>query len=133
MKKIALLTTNKILAESLKSAIKSIPNLKFKLILLLDPKQALLDAEILQIDIAMIDMRFTDILDYNLSEKEKSISFYKEIIKILPNCKILLFVSQGDDTNRKIAAQAKRNKLVDDYMFYDSSLKYLIAKLRSYG
>lgn len=133
MKKIALITTNKILAESLSSAIKSIPNLKLDLILLLNPKQALLDVEILEIDIAIIDMSFTDTIDYNLPGKEKSLSFYKEIIKILPNCHILLLVSQADKAKREIAAQAKIKKLVDDYMFYDSSLKYLIAKLKAYG
>lgn len=133
MKKIALITTNKILTESLNSAIKSIPDLKLDLIPLLNPKQALLDAEILQIDIAMIDMSFTDAIDYNLPGKEKALLFYKEIIKILPSCHILLLVSQEDKASREIAVQAKIKKLVDDYMFYDSSLKYLIAKLRSYG
>ena len=133
MKKIALITTNKILTESLNSAIKSIPDLKLDLIPLLNPKQALLDLEILQIDIAIIDMNFTNAIDYNLPEKEKALFFYKEIIKVLPGCLILLLVSQDDKENKEIAVQAKIKKLVDEYIFYDSSLKYLIAKLKSYG
>lgn len=130
MKKIALITTNKILAESLNSAIKTIPNLKFELTLLLNSSQALLDAQILEIDVALIDMSF---MNYNLSGIEMELSFYEKLNKSLPNCHLLLLVSQGDKANRKIATEAKRKKIVDDYVFYDSSLKYLIAKLKSFG
>lgn len=133
MKKVALITTNKILAESLKSAIQSIPDLKFEFTLLLNSSQALLDAEILEIDVALIDMSFMDVMDYNLSGKEIELSFYERLNKNLPGCHLLLLVSQDDRENRKIAIEAKKNKMVDDYVFYDVSLQYLIAKLKAYG
>lgn len=133
MKKIALITKNKILAESLDSAIKSIPNLKFELALLLNSRQALLDAEILEIDIALIDMSFIDETDYNLSEEERELSFCEKLKKTLPDCHLLLLVSQDDKVKRKIATEAKNKKIVADYVFYDASLKYLLAKLKAFG
>ena len=133
MTKIALITTNKILAESLNSAIKSTPNLKFELFLLLNSRQALLDAEILEVDVALIDMSFIYAMDYNLSEKKIDLHFYERLKETLPNCHLLLLVSQDDKENRQIAIKAKNNNIVDDYVFYDTSLKYLIAKLKSFG
>ncbi len=133
MKRIALITRNKILAESLNTAIRSIPNLKFELILLLNPSQALLDAEILEIDVALIDMSFMDTMDDSLSRKEIELPFYERLSKVLPNCHLLLLVSQDDQPNRKIATEAKVKKIIDDYVFYDASLKYLIAKLKVFG
>lgn len=133
MKKIALITTNKILGQSFDSAIKSTPDLEFDLILLLNPSQALLDAEVLEIDIALIDMSSIDVMDNSLIEKEMDLSFCQSLNKNLPNCHLLLLVSQDDKINREIAIQSKKNKIVDDYVFYDASLKYLLAKLKSFG
>ena len=93
MKKIALITKNKILAESLNSAVKGIPNLKFELSLLLNSSQALLDAQILEIDVAMIDMSFMDIVGYNLSGERIELAFFAKLNETLPNCQFLLLYS----------------------------------------
>ena len=34
--------------------------------------------------------------------------------------------------SRKIAAEAKKMKIIDDFVFYDASLKYLLAKLAAF-
>jgi len=120
MKKIALITRNKILAESLAIAMKSAPELEFELFLLLNSHQALLDAEIFEIDIALIDFASFPLL------------FCQGLQNKLPNCHLLLLVSQDDKEIRKIAAEAKKKKIVDDFVFYDASLKYLFAKLTSF-
>lgn len=133
MKKIALITTNKILGQSLDSAVKSMPNLEFELVLLLNSHQALLDAEILEIDVALIDMGSIDIVDNDLKEKETSLSFCERLNKSLPNCHLLLLVSQDDKTNREMATEAKKKKIIDDFVFYNASLKYLLAKLTVVG
>ncbi len=49
----------------------------------------------------------------------------------LPNCHLLLLVSQEDYSCREISTQAKKAGIVEDFVFYDASLKYLIAKLES--
>ncbi len=123
MKKIALITTNKILAQSLAAAMKAMPELEFELFLLLNPHQALLDAEIFEIDVALIDIALN---------KETPLSFCEELHKNLPHCHILLLVSQDDRSGRKMATEAKKKKIVDDFVFYDASLKYLFSKLAAY-
>lgn len=127
MKKVALITTNKILAQSLDAAIKAMPDLKFEFFLFLNSNQALLDAEILEIDVALID-----VMDSDTEKKETPLSFCERFHKSLPNCNILLLLSQDDKANQKMATEAKKNKIIDDFVFYDSSLKYLFAKLTAF-
>lgn len=127
MKKIALITTNKILAQSLAAAIKVMSTFEFEFILLLDSRQALLDAEIFEIDVALID-----VMDNDTKEKESPISFCEGLHNKLPNCHLLLLVSQDNSVSRNMATEAKRNNIVEDFVFYDASLKYLLAKLAAF-
>lgn len=119
MKKIALITTNKIFAQSLDAAVKAAPELGIDFFLLLNPKQALLDAEIFEIDVALIDVL-------------KPLLFCERLHHNLPNCHLLLLVSQEDMISREIAIQAKEKGVVEDFVFYDASLKYLFAKLTAF-
>ena len=47
------------------------------------------------------------------------------------NVKILLLVRPEQAAVRKVAVETKNNGLVDDFVFYDSSLTYLLAKLEA--
>ena len=127
MKKIALITKNKILAQSLAAAMKAMPDMEFEIFMLLNSQQALVDAEIFEIDVALID-----VLDCYTKEKKTPLSFCEELHKSLPNCHILLLVSQDDLACRGMATEAKKNKIVEDFVFYDASLKYLFAKLSAF-
>lgn len=124
MKKVALITTNKIFAQSLAAAIEDVEDASFQFFILLDEKQVLIDAEIFEIDIALIDLR-----DRSTDEKEMLLSFCKSLHERLPVCKIMLLVSQDNPVGREIAIQAKKKEIIEDFIFYDSSLKYLLAKL----
>lgn len=129
MKKIAFITSNNILAESLDATVKTMPTKQFDFFLLLNPHQVLVDIEVLKIDIALIDMALFD-LDLIIKNKNKTHCLIcKQIHEIKPNCKILLLISPEDKLNRKVAILAKKNKIIDDFVFYDTSLKYLLAKL----
>ena len=127
MKKIAFITTNKILAQSLDVAINTLPESNFEFFMFLDSSQALIDAEVFEVDVALID-----VIDRCMEDKQTILQFCESLHKKLPNCKILLLVSHEDPTNREIATQAKRDKIVDDFVFYDASLKYLFAKLSAF-
>ena len=72
MKKIALITTNKILAESLAASVKAMSDLKFEFFLFLNPHQALLDAEILEINIALIDLALINIVASHIEKKRSN-------------------------------------------------------------
>lgn len=127
MKKIAFITTNKILGQSFSAAIESMNMVDFNFYLFLNPNQALIDAEVFEIDIALIDT-----MDCNSKETEKPLLLCEKLNEKLPNCHILLLISQDDIVNRKMATKAKKKKIIDDFVFYDASLKYLISKLTSF-
>ncbi|HZJ85771.1 MAG TPA: hypothetical protein VFC83_01480 [Erysipelotrichaceae bacterium] len=129
MKKIAFITTNKLLGEGLQSTIEasSIRNIEF--ILLLNPKQVILDAKVLEIDVALVDMTFSESKYQKDLQNDLKCLLCDQISTHLPKCRIILLVSQHDKVNRNIALQAKQENKIDDFVFYDSSLKYLIAKL----
>lgn len=132
MKKVALITTNKILAQSLAAAIKARPDLKFDIFLLLNSNQALLDAEIFEIDVALIDAALLFAMDSDTKVREIPLSFCEELHNSLPNCHLLMLVSQDDMDSRQMATEAKGKKIVDDFVFYDASLDYLFAKLAAF-
>jgi len=127
MKNIGIITTSRIFAQSFSLIVKERPELEFRLFLLLDPHQALLDAEIMKIDAAVID-----ITDNASKHFEDILRFCGELRKILPGCHILLLVSQEDSEDCKMAAEAVKTKKADDYVFYDASLDYLLAKLAAF-
>ena len=129
MKKIAFITSNNILAESLDATVKAMPIKQFDFFLLLNPHQVFIDIEVLKIDIVLIDMALFDLDLISRNDKNMRCLICEQIHARKPNCKILLLLSQNDSLSRKVAMLAKRDKIIDDFVFYDTSLKYLLAKL----
>ena len=124
MKKIGLITTNKVFAQSLASTIKSMPELGFEPELLLNPHQAMLDAELLGIDIVLSDM------SVGVGKtSEELLCFFDNMCEKLPNCRKLLLVSPDDEAARKMVVEARDRGRIDDYVFNNASLEYLFAKL----
>ena len=124
MKKVAFITTNRILAQSLSAALHGMTDINFEFFILLNAQQSLVDAEILEIDVALID-----VMDRGTEEKETIMSFCEGLHRKLPDCFLLLLVSQDDPIRREVATEAKKMGIVEDFVFYDASLKYLFAKL----
>ena len=127
MKRIALITTNKILAQSLAATIKALADARFELLLLFDPRQTSLDAEILKIDVIVIDL-----VNIRAEEKKNALKFCKMLHETLSNRHLLLLISQDDKAARKMAIEAKKAQIIDDFVFYDTSLEYLFAKLAAF-
>ena len=124
VKKIGFITTNKVLAQSLVTIIKGYPELEVEPLMLLNREQTLLDAETLKIDAAVIDMTA------GYSEESGMVrELFETLHKTLPECKILLLVSQDDMQGRETAIKAVKQNAADDFIFYDSSLDYLLIKL----
>ncbi|MCL2107462.1 MAG: hypothetical protein FWH26_10465 [Oscillospiraceae bacterium] len=117
MKKIGLVTTNKVFAQSLAAAIKGRPDWGIEPYLLLNPRQAALDAEVLRLDAAVVDMA-----DAAPNETEA----FCRTLRQTGNCQLLLLVPEA---GRKTAISAVQSKAADDFVFYDTSLDYLFAKL----
>ena len=119
MKRIGFITTNKVLAQSLAAAVKSNPALGFEPFLLLDPGQAALDAEILGLDAAVVDT----------GGAGNTEAFCGALRQRAPGCRLLLLVPQGGGAGRRTAIKAVRCGAADDFVFCDTSLDYLFAKL----
>ena len=127
MKNIGIITTSRVFAQGLAVIVKERPELEFKPFLLLNPHQALIDAEIMQIDVAVIDI--TDNASKNF---ENMLHFCEELRKNVPGCHILLLVSQENGDDCKMAIEAVKSKTVEDFVLYDASLEYLFAKLAAF-
>lgn len=127
MKKMGFMTTNKVLAQSLGAAVRNNIELGFEFFLLLNPYQASLDAEVLNLDVAVVD-----VIEGGAKETETLLSFCKRLRETVPDCRLLLLVSQDDQPGREMAIRAVKTKVADDFVFYDTSLEYLFAKLAAF-
>jgi len=124
VKNIGFITTNKVLAQSLAILIKSNPDLELEPFLMLNLGQAALDAEIMGIDIAVVEVIA------GMSNGDGAIwTLCNTLRRTVPNCQILLLVQQDDPALQDKVLEAIKNKSVDDFVFCDSSLDYLLAKL----
>lgn len=127
MKQIAIITTNRVLAQSLMSAIKSQDQLKNYSIVMLDPQQALIDFATLSISIAILDMTT------KLSDKlEEQLAFWREVGRVSPSTKRLILISGEDEPSRSLSITALKLGWIDDFFFYDTTLQYLFSKLATY-
>jgi|LSQX01.1.fsa_nt_gb hypothetical protein len=124
VKRIGFITTNKVLAQSLAASLENHPDLKLEPFLLLNPQQALLDADLAKLDIALLD-----ITDLSTRSNEKTCTLCLKLRQTIPGCRLLLLVSQDNIKGREMAIDAIKNKTADDFVFYDTSLDYLFAKL----
>ena len=112
------------LAQSLEHTIKSNPDLELEMFLFLNPQQAAVDAEVIDIDVAVVDMTV------DTSEETNSIlSFCEAKRNESADCHLMLMVSQNDKAGREKAIDAMKRRAIDDFVFYDTSLDYLLAKL----
>ncbi|MDR1664912.1 MAG: hypothetical protein LBR83_08350 [Clostridiales bacterium] len=123
MKKIGLITSNKLFAQSLTDAVKHYPSLEFDLRLLLNPGQATLDAEVQKIDVAVVDTTLTVLNGLTALQ-----SFCGQLRQAAVR-KIVLLVPQEDEAVMDAAIAAVKRKGADDYIFFNESLDYLFAKL----
>ncbi|MCL2060483.1 MAG: hypothetical protein FWH01_15770 [Oscillospiraceae bacterium] len=124
MQKIGIITINKVLAQSLSIHFNNNPDFGYEPYQLLNPRQAVLDAEVIGIDLAVVD-----VVDGPLKSAAQLLEFCGQMREKVPGCKMLLLVSQDDKTGQGTAMGAKRRMLIDGYIFSDTSLDYLLAKL----
>lgn len=128
MKRIGFITKNKVLAQSLVFLIKNTPDIPMEPYVFHSYKQAVIDAEVFEINIAVIEM-IIETNDENHEETGTTLSLCNDLRKTTPNCQILLLVQQDNKDNQNTAMKAVNDKIVDDYIFTDTSLDYLLAKL----
>ena len=81
------------------------------------------------VDIFHADVVILDVVDQ--VDVELAVEICRSIRQNEQNIKILLLVRPEQGVVRKVAVDTKNAGLADDFVFYDSSLTYLLAKLEA--
>ena len=113
MKTVLFISSNKMLGQGLSAAIQSEPKLEFRWGAQLHYTQAIIGVDIFHADVVLLDI-------VDLTDMEQAAAI----------CETLRREEQA--AVRKVAVDAKNAGLADDFVFYDSSLTYLLAKLSAF-
>ena len=112
------------LGQGLSTAVQSKPELNFLWAAQLNYPQAIVGVDIFHADVVILDV--VDQVDVELA-----VEICRSIRQNEQNIKILLLVRPEQAVVRKVAVDTKNAGLADDFVFYDSSLTYLLAKLEA--
>lgn len=124
MKTVLFISSNKVLGQGLSAAIHAKPELDFLWAAQLNYPQAIVGVDIFHADVVILDV--VDQVDVELA-----VEICRSIRQNEQNIKILLLVRPEQAVVRKVAVDTKNAGLADDFVFYDSSLTYLLAKLEA--
>ena len=112
------------LGQGLSEAIRSKPELDFLWAAQLNYSQAVVGADIFHADMVIVDvvdqmdMEYAADICQSLRENNRAV-------------KILLLVRPEQPIVRRKSVDAQKAGLIDNFVFYDSSLTYLLAKLEA--
>ena len=120
MKTVLFISSNKMLGQGLSVAFQSKPELDFLWAAQLNYPQAVVGIDIFHADVVILDIA-------DQADMEQAVDICRSIRQNEQDIKIL--VRQEQAVVRKVAVDAKNADLADDFVFYDSSLTYLLAKL----
>ena len=124
MKTLLFISSNKMLGQGLSAAIQSKSELDFLWAAQLNYPQAIVGVDIFHADVVILDV--VDQVDVELA-----VEICRSIRRNEQDVKILLLVRPEQAVVRKVAVDTKNAGLADDFVFYDSSLTYLLAKLEA--
>ena len=122
MKTVLFISSNKVLGQGLSAAIQAKPQLDFLWAAQLHYPQAVVGVDIFHADVVILDI-------VDQADMEQAVGICQPLRQVEQDLKILLLVRQEQAVVRKVAVDAKNADLADDFVFYDSSLTYLLAKL----
>ena len=124
MKTVLFISSNKMLGQGLSAAIQSKPEFDFLWAAQLNYPQAIVGVDIFHADVVILDI-------VDQADMEQAVKICRSIRRDEQDIKILLLVRPEQAIVRKIAVDTKNSDLADDFVFYDSSLTYLLAKLEA--
>lgn len=124
MKTVLFISSNKVLGQGLSVAIRAKRGFNFRWMARINYLQAAACVDIFHADVVILDIVDQENMD-------GAIEICQTFRQDEQNVKILLLVRLEQAAVRKVAVETKNNGLVDDFVFYDSSLTYLLAKLEA--
>lgn len=126
MKTVLFISSNKVLGQGLSAAIHAKPELDFLWAAQLNYSQAVVGIDIFHADVVILDIA-------DQADMEQAVDICRSIRQNEQDIKILFLVRPEQAVVRKVAVEAKNVGLADDFVFYDSSLTYLLAKLAAFS
>ena len=124
MKTVLFISSNKMLGQGLSTVFQSKVELNFLCAFQLNAPQAIIGVDIFHADVVVLDV--VDQVDMELA-----VEICRSIRRNKHDIKIVLLVRPEQVIVRKVAVDIKNAGLADDFVFYDSSLTYLLAKLEA--
>lgn len=124
MKTVLFISSNKMLGQGLSTVFQSKAELNFLCAFQLNVPQTIIGVDIFHADVVVLDI--VDQVDMELA-----VEICRSIRRNKHDIKILLLVRPEQVIVRKAAMDTKNAGLADDFVFYDSSLTYLLAKLEA--
>lgn len=124
MKTILFISSNKMLGQGLSVAIRAKPELDLLWAAQLPYSQAVVGVDVFHADVVILDI-------VDQTDMGHAVEICRSMRRKEQNVKILLLVRPEQSVVRKVAVDTKNTELADDFVFYDSSLTYLIAKLEA--
>ena len=124
MKSILFISANRILGQGLLAAILSKPEIGFQWTAQLNYSQAVVGVDIFNADVIILD-----VVDEN--DMDHAVEICQSLRQCNQNIKILLLVRPDQVAVRRKSVDAQNEGLIDSFVFYDSSLTYLLAKLEA--
>lgn len=124
MKTLLFISSNKMLGQGLSAAIQSKPEIDFLWTTQLNYSQAVVGINIFHADVVILDI-------VDQEAMEHAVRICQSLRQDEQSVKILLLVRPEQAVVRKVAVDTKNSGMADDFVFYDSSLIYLLAKLEA--
>ena len=124
MKTVLFISSNKVLGQGLSVAIRSKPGFNFRWEAQLNYLQAVACVNIFHADVVILDI-------VDQENLEQAVEICQAFRQGEQNVKILRLVRPEQAVVRKVAVDTKNTGQVDVFVFYDSSLTYLLAKLKA--
>ena len=124
MKTVLFISSNKMLGQGLSAVIQSKPELDFLWAAQFNYPQALVGVDVFHADVVILDV-------VDQADMEQAVALCQALRQDEQGVKIFLLVRPEQAVVRKVAVDTKNAGLADDFVFYDSSLTYLLAKLEA--
>ena len=133
MKTVLFISSNKVLGQGLSAAIHAKPELDFAKPELdfLWAAQLRYPQAVVGVDIFHADVVILDIVDQ--ADMDQAVRICQPLRQVEQDLKILLLVRPEQSVVCSRVIDAKNAGLIDDFVFYDSSLAYLLAKLAAFS
>lgn len=121
---ILLIMHREVIAQGLMGGLQDSPDFHF--IYEPDYDHANLAVQRYEANVALIEAAESGLYDIDCC-----LTLCKGLRKDAPRCKLLMMCSEDNDHNVKLVVEAKGKKIIDDFVFYDVTMDYLVSKLAS--